>query len=673
VPLTAVPGARSTDPPAHTPEVVPLDQLLLFVTLGFAVGAVYAVIGASLVAVHAATGVLNFAQGSLALWGVWVAAELGSSGRLVLPVGSWGLTDGPAPIALAVTVGALSAAALALLTHLLVLRPLRRAPVLSQVVASVGVMLLVASLVPIRFDTVGAVARPLLADTTVDIGATPVAVADLVLLGLAVLAAAIMAAYFRFTRWGTATRAGAEDETALMLTGHSPDRLAAVVWTGTGFLTGLVAVLGSPTIGLDPLSYTFYVLPGLAAALIARLRSVLVAAAAGLAIGCFQSVLLLLSTYDFWPTWAQAGFGETLPFLVVVVALFVNGRSMPARGAATTVRLAPVRPPRRRAVPGLLLLGAAVAAVLLTEGSWRFGVVTSITMSLIALSLVVLTGYLGQISLAAMAFAGTGGFVLSRVTTEHGVPFPLSLVAPAAAATLLGVLVGIPALRIRGAHLAVVTLAGALAIQSFVFGNPAFTPFEGNLIADPTFLGVDLAVRNGTDLTTLRFAFLVLGVVGVLTWLTSSLLRGRTGRAFLAVRSNERAAAAAGIDVAGTKLLGFALASFLAGVGGCLIGYSRSQLSVDSFNVLVGLALLCTVYVAGITSIGGAVLAGLLAPLGVLSTFLHQTLGVGEYYQLVAALCLVVTAVLNPVGITGTLQHAAHRLALPRSPRAATV
>ncbi|WP_243058113.1 ABC transporter permease [Nocardioides sp. SR21] len=635
-----------------------MDQLVLFVSLGFTVGAVYAVIGSSLVAIHSATGVLNFAQGSVALWGVWVAAELGTTGTLVLPVGELQLTDGPATIPVTVALGVISSTVLALLLHLLVLRPLRAAPALSQVAASVGVMLLVASLVPLRFDVTTTVARPILADSSVTILGAEVAVANLVMLGLAVGVALLLAGYLRFTRWGTATRASAEDEVAVLLTGYSPDRLAAVVWLVTGAATGLIAVVGSPSIGLDPLAYTFYVLPGLAAALVARLRSVLVACAAGLAIGSFQSVLLLLSTYDFWPVWAQAGFGDTVPFLVVVVALFVNGKSLPERGGVVSGRMPAVHPPTMRALPALLTLAGVLAAILLTEGSWRFGVVTSVIMALIALSLVVLTGYLGQISLAAMAFAGTGGFLLSRVTTEWGIPFPLSLLVPALGATVLGVVVGIPALRIRGAHLAVVTLAGALAIQNFVFGNPALTPYEGNLIADPTLGGLDLGVREGTNLTTIRFAFMVVVVVGALTWLTARLLSGRTGRAFLAVRSNERAAAAAGINVAATKLLGFGISAFLAGVGGCLIGYSRGQLSVESFSILVGLALLCTVYVAGITSLTGALLAGLLAPLGVAETFLESSLGLGEYYNLIAALALVVTAVLNPVGITGSVRAA---------------
>lgn len=639
-----------------------MDQVVLFTSLGLTAGAVYAVIASSLVVVHSATGVLNFAQGAIALWGVWVAAELAKSGILVLPVGALQISDGPATTTVLVALGALSSTVLALLLHFLVLRPLRSAPPLSQVAASVGVMLLVISLIPLRFDTQTTFAVRILPIDTVEILGADVAVADLTMGAIAVAIAALLAAYLRFTRWGTATRASAENETAVMLTGYSPERLAAVVWFVTGAATGFVAVMGSGSIGLDPIGYAFYVLPGLAAALIARLRSVLVACAAGLVIGCFQSILLLLATYDWWPTWAQGGFGETLPFLIVVVALWVNGRSLPTRGGVVFTKMPPVRVPEMRPVPTVLTLGVVVVAILLTEGSWRFGVVTSVIMSLIALSLVVLTGYLGQISLGAMAFAGTGGFLLARSTTQWGWPFPLDMVVPVAVATVLGVVVGLPALRIRGAHLAVVTLAGALALQKFVFGNPAFTPFEGNLIQDPSLFGIELGVREGTNLTTLSFSFMVLIIVTLLTFATARLLNGETGRAFLAVRSNERAAASAGIDVSGTKLLGFALSAALAGVGGCLIGYSRSQLSVESFNVLVGLAILCTVYVAGITSISGAILAGILAPLGVAEVFLEHQLGLGTYYNLIAAIGLVLTAVLNPIGITGGVRQSIEHL-----------
>ena len=204
-------------------------------------------------------------------------------------------------------------------------------------------------------------------------------------------------------------------------------------------------------------------------------------------------------------------------------------------------------------------------------------------VAIIALSLVVLTGLVGQISLAQAAFAGTAGFALSKIGTR--LPFPLSLLAAAPVAAVLGVLVGMPALRIRGVQLAVVTLAAGVAIEQFVFRNPKLSPPSGNLIPDPTLFGIDLGVRaQGTTSPAGSSALLVLVVLTLAALAVANLTRSGTGRAFLAVRSNERAAASLGVNVAAAKLVAFALSSFLAGLGGALIGYSRGQLSADSFT-----------------------------------------------------------------------------------------
>lgn len=641
-----------------------MAQFLQFVFLGLSTGAVYAVLASSLVGVHAATGIINFAQGAFALWAVYVVAALRTDGVFVLPVGSipLGSEDAPTPMAVAAVLGVVSAAVWALLAHLLVFRPLRQAPVLAQVVASVGLMLFIQALVGLRFDTENLFAAPILPETTVDLAGATVNVSDLILAGVAIVVAIGLRAYFAFTTAGIATRAGSEDELAARLTGYSPDRLAAIVWVMTGAACGLVGVLAAYTIGLNETSYTFYVIPALAAALVGRLASFGVACAAGLVLGSFQAVLLWADTKDFWPNWAQAGLGDAVPFVIVIVALFVLGGRIPARGSLGAVKMPAVTVPRVRVIPTLAVLGFAVAAIALTTGTWRFGVVTSIILSLIALSLVLLTGYLGQISLASMAFAGTAGFALSKSADAWHLPFPFGMIVAALVATALGIVVGVPALRIRGAQLAVVTLAAALAIQSFVFNNPSLTPAQGNLIADPTLFGIDLGVREGTDLVTWRFALMVLVVVAVCTLAVLRIMGGATGRAMLAVRSNERAAASVGIDVARTKLLGFAVSAFLAGIGGCLIGYSRGQLSAGSFTVMIGLTVLAMTYVGGITSVSGAFLAGIAGPLGVGYVFLNQTLDLGEYYELIAAGVLLLMAVLNPVGVAGAMAEARHRL-----------
>ncbi|TYQ11798.1 UNVERIFIED_ORG: branched-chain amino acid transport system permease protein [Gordonia westfalica J30] len=641
-----------------------MGQFLQFAFLGLAAGAIYSVLASSLVGIYAATGIINFAQGAIGLYSVYLVAALRTDGSLVLPIGtlSLGSEDDPTSMELALVLGVVSAVVWALLAHVLVFRPLRHAPVLAQVVASVGLMLFLQALVQLRFDTENLFAQSILPENTVEIAGAVVNVSDLILAGVAIAVSLLLWAYFRLTTLGVATRAGSEDELAARLSGYSPDRLAAIVWVISGAATGLIVVLASFTIGLTVTSYTFFVIPALAVALVGRLTSFGIACAAGLVLGAFQSVISWLATKTWWPEWAQAGLGDAVPFVIVVVALFLLGGRIPPRGSLGEVRMPAVRIPRIRVVPTVAIIAAVVIAILLTSGTWRFGVVTSVILTLIALSLVLLTGYLGQISLASMAFAGAAGFALSKLTTNWNVPFPFSMLFAALIATGLGVLVGVPALRIRGAQLAVVTLAAALAIQSFVFNNPAITAFEGNMIADPTLFGIDLGVRDGTNLVTLRFALMVLVVVAIATLVVLRFMGGSTGRAFLAVRSNERAAASVGINVAATKLLGFALSAFLAGIGGCLIGYSRGQLSAGSFTVMIGLTLLAMTYVGGITSFAGAVIAGLIGPLGVGYVFLTQTLSFGEYYELIAAGSLLLMAVMNPVGVAGAASEFGDRI-----------
>jgi branched-chain amino acid transport system permease protein len=220
-----------------------------------------------------------------------------------------------------------------------------------------------------------------------------------------------------------------------------------------------------------------------------------------------------------------------------------------------------------------------------------------------------------------------------------------------------------------------VTLAAAVAIEQFVFNNPSFSPIAGNPIPNPHLLGLDLAVRHGTELARLPFGLMVLLVLVLAALAVANLMRSASGRAMLAVRANERAAAAAGIDVATTKLLAFAFSAFLAGLAGTLIGYSRGQLSAESFTVFVGLAFLAFAYLGGITSIAGALIAGTLAPLGIGYVVLNDLFSLGQYYSLVAGIALVLVAIFNPGGVAAQARAnvAALRLLAVRRRRSGTV
>ena len=631
-----------------------------FGLIGLGGGAMVAAAAIGLVVTYKGTGFINFAVGAMAAWGVYVYDELRRTGDLVFPV--VGIPDRvhlstSVPFVVAFLVGTAYVILLGLLAHAVVFRTLRHAPVLAKVVASVGVMTVLQALLVMKFGSDSRVAPSVLPVETVEIADISVPTDRLLLAGIAIVIALVLGAYFRFTRLGLATRAAAESQRSASLARLSPQYLAGTTWVLAGAVTGAMAILSAQTGSLQPANYSLLVVPALAAALLARFTSLSVACGAGIGLAAVQAELSFMQTKSWFPDWAGVGLTDAIPFLIVIVALYLIGPELPTRGDMKVNPLPEVPRPSLR--PGVVVLATAigVAALFLTDGSIRFGVVTSLIISIVALSLVVLTGFVGQISLAQAAFAGAAGFILSKIGT--GLPFPLSTLAAASLAAVIGVVVGIPALRLRGIQLAVVTLAGAVAVERFVFRNPEITGYRGNLIPHPELFGLDLAVREGREITRVEFGLLVLVVVVLVALVVANLGRSGTGRRFLAIRSNERAAASVGISVVTTKTVAFGISSFIAGLGGALIGYSRGQLSPESFTVFVGLSFLVFAYLGGITRISGAAVAGLFAPLGLVYVTIDRTIGdaynLNDFYFLLSGVAVIMVSIVNPSGIAGRI------------------
>jgi ABC-type branched-subunit amino acid transport system ATPase component/branched-subunit amino acid ABC-type transport system permease component len=641
-----------------------VNQYLVFALLGFGVGSVYAAVAMGLVVTYKGTGIINFAAGAMGMWSAYVFDEARRSGNLMLPVvvvpEKINLGDHVAFFP-ALLLALVSAAFIGLVAHFLVFRPLRKAPPLAKVVASVGLMLALQALVVIRFKSTPRSVDAILPNQTVHIGGVDLPRDRIYITAITIVVGIVLWAYFRYARLGLATRGAAENERAASLARFSPQFLAGTTWVISSFVVGLLLTLAAPLNGLNTLGYVFAIVPALACALVGRLTSIGATLVAALTLGAIQSEITLLSGRSWWPSWGRSGLSDAVPFVIVIIVLFVLGRSLPTRGATETQPLPEVIKPRNRPPVVVGLTAAAVIALLVTSGSYRYGIITSMIVAISALSLMVLTGYVGQISLATAALAGTAGFALSKLTTDAGWPFVPAALLSSLVAAAFGVVVGIPALRIRGAQLAVVTLAAAVALERFIFRNPEFSKIEGNLIPDPSIFGIDFGVRAGTNIARVQFGLLVLAVLVVVTLAVGNLVRSATGRRFLAVRSNERAGAAVGINISAQKLLAFGIASFLAGVSGVLIGYSRGQLSADSFATLVGVSYLAFAYLGGITSVSGSMVAGALAPLGIFFVIFDRLVDVGSSYQLLAGISLILTAIFNPIGIAGaTRQNMAH-------------
>jgi ABC-type branched-subunit amino acid transport system ATPase component/ABC-type branched-subunit amino acid transport system permease subunit len=634
-----------------------LNELLLFAGLGLGVGSIYAILGAGLVLTFEGTGIVNFAIPVIATAPVYVYSYLRANGTLALPVPwipTWHVGTVAWPGALAVAMAV--AAALGVAIHFLVSRPLRQAPALARVVASIGVLVTLQACLGLAYGTNPAPLTNTLTAGTWKVGGAVIFQARVILAIIVIATVAAITMWLRRTRTGLAIRAAAENEQAAELAGLSPQRLGLATWTVATMATSLIFILAGTIIApLTPVSTSLLILPGVAAALIGRMRSIPVAAATGLLLGIITSELTYISGSQSWfPTWGDSGIPDLLPFVFVAVGLFAFGRTIPSRGDDSSERLPPVRIPRMRpaTVAGVTLVACALLAI--TTGTARFAVIISLAAMLGMLSFVVLTGFVGQVSLAQASLAGITAFLLAKLGS--GLPFPVTTAIAVLGATIVGVAVGIPALRVRGTQLAIVTLAATLAISDFVFNNPSLGQTAVG-IPSPTLFGVSFSAQAGDDIARLPFGFLVLAVVVVGFVLTGNLMRRGVGRRWLAVRSNERAAASIGIDVARVKLSAFALASMLAGLSGALTAYGYASFSADSFDTFAGLTLLAVAYMGGVGSLGGAVAAGLLVPLGATYFLTQRFLHLGSDYQLFSGVGLILTVVLNPVGIAGATRE----------------
>lgn len=645
---------------------------------GLGAGTVIALLALGLVLTHRASGVVNFAHAAVGMFVAFAYFEFRHTGDLVLPI--LGLPerihiiDTPTMLT-AFTAAMVLAAVIGLAIYFFVFRWLVTAPPLARVVASLGLLLYLLAVANLRFpQTAGQV--PLVAifpQGSFEISGVVVPENRIILAALTIAVAGLLAAAFRFTRFGIATRAAAENEKGALLIGQSPDRLAAANWAIAAVLAGVsVILIASVTKQLDPLTTSLLVVPALAAMLLGGLRSFMLTAIAGLAIGMAQSAILNYGTRADWiPSWIpKNGINFALPFLLIIIALSIFGEGLPDRSVTFESNMPDSPRPRHVLATALGALVVISIALLTLDSQWRLAIVVSMIAALIALSSVVLTGYVGQISLAQLAFAGLAGFTAAKLTVAAGIPFPWAPMLAIAITTGVGILVGLPAVRVRGMTLAVVTAGAALAIEELVFKSEALGGLNRQRVPSPELFGIDLGFfATGRDNFRPAFGLFVLTVLLLTFVAVANLRRSPTGLKWLAVRANERAAAAAGVNVTATKLSAFAVSSLIAGIGGVLLAY-RGSLAPESFTVFGALALLAITYLGGIASMSGAIVAGLLFSGGVFTHIAGGTTGgQSDFAFAISGIALVAVAVLYREGISGLLRQGVKRLASLRSRR----
>jgi ABC-type branched-subunit amino acid transport system ATPase component/branched-subunit amino acid ABC-type transport system permease component len=637
---------------------------LAFLILGLGSGSVIAALALALVMTHRSSGVVNFATGAMALYTAYNFAYL-REGRLFNPVpgmpdaielpfepGTWGA------MALALVMAAVLGAAV----QWLIFRPLRAAPAVAKAVASLGLMLLMQGLMILKVGTVSIVTDPIFPEGLVAVGDYQIATPVLWLAVVVVALGAVVWGIGRYTRFGLAARAVAESEEGALVTGLSPQRIAMASWAVSTVVAGAAGILIAPIAPLAPASYTLYVVPALAAALVAGFSSIPMAVAVGLVIGALNSEFGHLQAGS-GITWLNANAVTALvPLVLIFGYLLVRGRPLPVRGALVLRTLGGAPQPRGLAIPALVGTILGLAALLLTSGGYRGAVTTAMIMAIIGLSMVVVTGYAGQVSLAQLSLAGISAFTLHFLTARFHLPFPIAPVLAAVVSTAVGVVFGLPALRVRGLSVAMITLALAVAVDAVWFSNPGLTDGGRTDVPGPVLFGLNLAPGIGLDQNRFAFGALCLVVLMAMALSVAWLRRSRLGGRMLAVRADERSAAASGIDVVRTKVAAFAIGGFLAGIGGALLAYQQTLAVASQYAPLTGLALFGAVYLAGITSISGGLLSGVMAAGGIVSVLFLNLFGDVSWYNSLAAVGLIVTVVLYPEGLVGYYHALGDRL-----------
>jgi sulfate-transporting ATPase len=629
--------------------------------LGLGSGGVFAGLALTLVITYRSSGVINFATGSIALYTAYTYAFL-RRGQLLIPL-PWlpqyinlGTPLGFAPAAL---LSLLLAALVGGLLCLLVFRPLQDAPPLARAVASLGVLTVTEGLLALRLGT-----QPVAVDAIFPVRrwalGSLVVLSDRFYLAVTVVALTlVLAAAYKYARFGLATRAAAESQVGAYVSGISPDRVALLNWMASAAIAGVAGILIAPITPLEPDTYTLFIVPALAAAVVGRFKYLVPTVLAGLLIGMLQSLATALAYRYTWLP--QTGLAELVPLIVVIVALVVVGAGIPVRGGLIRQQLGHAPRPRSLTIPAIAGTLVGVVALLVTSGTWRAGVIGTFIAAIIGLSLVVVTGYAGQVSLAQLSLAGVAAFTLSGLTESWHIPFPFSPLLASLVATVVGVLVGLPALRLRGLTLGVVTLAFAYAIDAIWFRNTSIVSTDGAPVTQPSIFGLDLSVGTGGAFPRLQFGLLCLAILVAVAWGVARMRMSSLGSAMLAVRANERSAAGAGVNVVRIKILSFAIASFIAGLGGCLLSYRLGVVTDSSFTALQGLSLLSVAYLAGLTSVWGGINAGILASAGIVFVALSLAVDLGNWFPVISGLGLILTLIFHPEGLASVGHAAAER------------
>ena len=623
-----------------------MTDLVGYVIRGIPFGCVFALVAIGLVLTYKTSGVFNLAFAAQA----YVSAAVYYQLRVE---DDW--PNLPAALVAIVVVAPL----LGLLLERLVFRHLRTAPAVAKLVTSLGLLVALPELVKLWIGSDAKYGVPTIwpnqfgvyhfGDYAIDgnEAATIIATAASVV---------ILTLLFRYSTVGLQMRAVVESPRMTELAGVNADRVSATSWMLSSLFAGLAGVLISPLfVQLSATNFTILLVAAIAAAVFARLTSIPMALLGGLLLGVLQGIL---AGYLPLNSILANGLRPSLPFVLLFLLLLfwpglrrqaeaedpLSGVDPPPAGFAATARGRGLTI-ATYALGATVVLGGLALALFSFDAFWLLIVTKAVVFGVVFLSITVITGNAGLISLCQATFAAVGGFATAQLVHEWDLPVLLTMVIGALLAAAVGALLAIPALRLGGIYLALATFAFALMFDSILV--PLDWVSGGSVplsVPRPEFAQGDRAF--------FLLSVVVLALVGLLVLLVR---RGTTGKFLDALRGSETGAAAIGINPASSRVLAFALSAGIAGIGGSLLAMLDAQANyAANYTPFFGLVWLVVVVTIGTRTVEGAIVAAF--ALALVPELLKE-LGISLEWQYVLFGLGALTYARHPEGILDAQQR----------------
>ncbi len=570
------------------------SQTFLVTTyIGLFLGALWAMYATGLVVVYTTTGVFNFAQGAIGVFAAFLYWELHVNR-------GW-----HSLLALFVVVG-LFAPALGVVLDILIMRRLRTASLVVQLMVTVAIMVLLLSVVGDIWeaDTPRRVPYLFGINNGIDLGPSQLPWHRLIVFVVAIAIAVSMRFLLRRTRIGTAMRAVVDNRELAALNGARPNVVSSTSWALGSMMGALGGILIAPELGLDPATLNNVVIIAFAAAAFGALKNLPMAVIGAMLIGLLRAHTG--AWLDFGPDFRFAHL-SIAPLLLLFVVIALPQARLEVGRLAHHLRRHERYTKWWEGLLGcgvVILLAAAFSGGWLDFGGWDPGAWGSrelnsaneaMALALIGLSLVPLIGWAGQINFAPLAFAGFGAFVYLKLAGDTGNGYWILMVGLLCAP--LGAIVALPAARLRGLYLALMTMAFAQAMSLIFFPHPWVMPIIGTGRQFPhiDLFGITFDDRRG-------FFMLMVSVFAIFVYALVLLRRSRYGRRWMAINDSQAAAATLGVPVVWTKVVVYAVSASMAGIAGVFWATVSGNVdSVQGFDLLLGFNIVLLVAAAGVS------------------------------------------------------------------------